>query len=1022
MKSVVVVDNEEEEEIVAPIDAHICGNCKQEFLGLSLFLSHKKECIKKGDKCEPTLPQQQIAAKEDEEVEDMEEDKDEDKEEEEEEENSDEEDSEEVDGKYSAMYNRSGDEKSESSQTLQRVVESDNDSSENRLKQMASSGGGWPVIGPSLSLSDTNVVIESLQNTSVAVAQHPPPSPDLLPQVPQTALQSTLFNLQQQQMMLFHVIHQLQSQIATNGGTAPQIPLLVPPLPSSTPSDVSTPESEKCQSKNAVIDKPSNSSSFPQTSSSKPMTPSVKTPPLSMSSVITPNLTSGTPAVDLVTPADPLDRPLIPPSSPLNETSSPASPDEPNTLELLQRHTEQALQNTMSGGSFLLNGIAGMGSSDFLSFRKTKDGKEDPMYRHRCKFCGKVFGSDSALQIHIRSHTGERPFKCNICGNRFTTKGNLKVHFQRHKAKYPHIKMNPHPVPEHLDKFHPPIEPPTGSQSPTNLTPLSTPPISMSGMSHMFSQSISSLNQSFLDPTVSPSKDMKSILNSSLGERMADTNSSGLSTSGGQPLHNISDNVSNQSLSDDSDLDCDDNDIMDAKDVEDVSDDERAINLEKTTNHTNKLEELPLNLQRIRKEMAEEEDFNEDEDMSGDEFDKEMDESERREMTDKDKENINSDDDISDGDSDDGMNIHPGAEFQYLPHFPPYFHSGGFPGIPTSLGLIPFGFPPGMPPPPHSGLPNSEGGEGSNRDPVFYQDLLPKPGSTDNTWETLMEVQKASETVKLQQLVDNIEHKLTDPNQCIICHRVLSCKSALQMHYRTHTGERPFKCKICGRAFTTKGNLKTHMGVHRVKPPLRILHQCPVCHKQFTNALVLQQHIRMHTGEPTDIPPEHIMANEIKGPTLMPSFQRALLPPHFAGHLPPPAGLFVPPFMNGLTTSSSLHIPLSSPITSLSTIKPNSSPVLSAEVKSDQNSSDETPECKQELISPSTSNRSSRASTPDSSKSPKLARSRSPSPSPKPSALSTPLAIPQPVIVSASTPNPTTPSSAPIVVSTQSND
>ena len=70
------------------------------------------------------------------------------------------------------------------------------------------------------------------------------------------------------------------------------------------------------------------------------------------------------------------------------------------------------------------------------------------MYRHRCKFCGKVFGSDSALQIHIRSHTGERPFKCNICGNRFTTKGNLKVHFQRHKAKYPHIKMNPHPVPE----------------------------------------------------------------------------------------------------------------------------------------------------------------------------------------------------------------------------------------------------------------------------------------------------------------------------------------------------------------------------------------------------------------------------------------------------------------------------------------------------------------------------------------------------------------------------------------------
>lgn len=128
--------------------------------------------------------------------------------------------------------------------------------------------------------------------------------------------------------------------------------------------------------------------------------------------------------------------------------------------------------------------------------------------------------------------------------------------------------------------------------------------------------------------------------------------------------------------------------------------------------------------------------------------------------------------------------------------------------------------------------------DSASKDPIFYQNLLPKPGSTDNTWETLMEVQKASETVKLQQLVDNIDHKMNDPNQCIICQRVLSCKSALQMHYRTHTGERPFKCKICCRAFTTKGNLKTHMGVHRVKPPLRMLHQCPICHKQFTNALV----------------------------------------------------------------------------------------------------------------------------------------------------------------------------------------
>ncbi|KAM3940039.1 sal-like protein 2 [Leptodactylus fuscus] len=82
---------------------------------------------------------------------------------------------------------------------------------------------------------------------------------------------------------------------------------------------------------------------------------------------------------------------------------------------------------------------------------RSENQQERASGKHKCRFCAKVFGSDSALQIHLRSHTGERPYKCNICGNRFTTRGNLKVHFHRHKEKYPHIQMNPHPVPEHLD-------------------------------------------------------------------------------------------------------------------------------------------------------------------------------------------------------------------------------------------------------------------------------------------------------------------------------------------------------------------------------------------------------------------------------------------------------------------------------------------------------------------------------------------------------------------------------------------
>lgn len=69
-----------------------------------------------------------------------------------------------------------------------------------------------------------------------------------------------------------------------------------------------------------------------------------------------------------------------------------------------------------------------------ISFCRTKKGKsDDPSSRHRCGYCGKLLGSDSALQIHIRSHTGEKPFTCEVCKSSFSTRGNLKVHFQRHK-------------------------------------------------------------------------------------------------------------------------------------------------------------------------------------------------------------------------------------------------------------------------------------------------------------------------------------------------------------------------------------------------------------------------------------------------------------------------------------------------------------------------------------------------------------------------------------------------------------
>ena len=171
--------------------------------------------------------------------------------------------------------------------------------------------------------------------------------------------------------------------------------------------------------------------------------------------------------------------------------------------------------------------------------------------------------------------------------------------------------------------------------------------------------------------------------------------------------------------------------------------------------------------------------------------------------------------------------------------------------IPPSLPMYraPIWLPPGIrfPPtgslrapcclPTAAGTPDTEARFTSRRPSASY-------GAVDDQLEQFMEV---NDTRPETSYVQNLASRDLDANQCAVCLRMLSCRSALLMHYRTHTGHRPFRCRLCGRAFTTKGNLKTHMGVHRAKSAFRGVHACPVCRKQFSNVVVLQQHVRLHS-------------------------------------------------------------------------------------------------------------------------------------------------------------------------------
>ncbi|XP_055987515.1 LOW QUALITY PROTEIN: sal-like protein 3 [Sorex fumeus] len=581
-------------------------------------------------------------------------------------------------------------------------------------------------------LPSTNVTLETLLSTKVAVAQFSQPArvagaagaggPGAAGALP--LILEQLLALQQQQIHQLQLIEQIRSQVALMHRPGPRPAPAPGPLQglAAAPSGAGPPPAAAPAAPAAAFEGPA------------PPGP----PPPAPAGPGTPQAPGGGPEPGTAPPAASLGAPAAPAAPGPAPPPGAATPPALGPAPLLPQTSASSVifpnpLVSIAATANALDPLAALlkhrkGKPPNVSVFEPKASAEDPFFKHKCRFCAKVFGSDSALQIHLRSHTGERPFKCNVCGNRFSTKGNLKVHFQRHKEKYPHIQMNPYPVPEYLDNV------PTCSGIPYGMSLPPEKPVT-----------------TWLD-----SKPALPTVPTSAGLQLppAVPGTSGFSDSPSLTPANRSP--------------------------------------QRPSPASSECPSLSPGLNSSESGLA------------------------------------------GPAESPQPGLPQPGLGGPSLPKAEP-------PGLAGSCARAGDG-------PAGGALATlAEGGQA----PGLCSPVPPagsEPFKAKFPFGGLLDSMQTSETSKLQQLVENIDKKMTDPNQCVICHRVLSCQSALKMHYRTHTGERPFKCKICGRAFTTKGNLKTHFGVHRAKPPLRVQHSCPICQKKFTNAVVLQQHIRMHMG------------------------------------------------------------------------------------------------------------------------------------------------------------------------------